>query len=49
MDELDLNEQQLVRRQKLAELRSMGVDLVQGYYIGRPESELGSNMRWPLV
>ncbi|MBI4983939.1 MAG: EAL domain-containing protein [Rhodocyclales bacterium] len=33
----------------LEELRAMGIDLAQGYYIGRPESELGRNMRWPLI
>jgi diguanylate cyclase (GGDEF)-like protein len=32
----------------LAELRAMGVELAQGYYVGRPESRLGENMRWPL-
>ena len=33
----------------LAELRRMGIELAQGYYIGRPEKELGGNLRWPLV
>jgi diguanylate cyclase (GGDEF)-like protein len=33
----------------LAELRDMGIELAQGYYVGRPESRLGDNMRWPLV
>lgn len=33
----------------LAELRGMGVELAQGYYVGRPESRLGANMRWPLA
>ena len=33
----------------LAELRSMGIELAQGYYIGRPDKELGGNLRWPMV
>ena len=33
----------------LVALRDMGIELAQGYYIGRPESELGSKMRWPLA
>ncbi|WP_126443922.1 putative bifunctional diguanylate cyclase/phosphodiesterase [Sulfuricystis multivorans] len=33
----------------LDELRSIGVDLAQGYYIGRPQRELGGDLRFPLV
>jgi len=33
----------------LNELRRIGVELAQGYYIGRPERELGGNARFPLV
>lgn len=33
----------------LAELRNMGIEMAQGYYIGRPEKELGGNLRWPMV
>ncbi|MDK9725659.1 MAG: bifunctional diguanylate cyclase/phosphodiesterase [Sterolibacteriaceae bacterium MAG5] len=33
----------------LAELRAMGIEMAQGYYIGRPEKELGGNLRWPMV
>jgi len=32
----------------LDELRDIGVDLAQGYYIGRPERELGGNLRFPI-
>ncbi|HEX8987358.1 MAG TPA: bifunctional diguanylate cyclase/phosphodiesterase [Rhodocyclaceae bacterium] len=31
----------------LAELRAMGVELAQGYYVGRPDSRIGGG-RWPL-
>ncbi|WIM05623.1 MAG: EAL domain-containing protein [Candidatus Nitricoxidivorans perseverans] len=30
-------------------LREMGVELAQGYFIGRPEKELGGNLRWPMA
>lgn len=33
----------------LAALNGMGIEMAQGYYIGRPEKELGANMRWPMV
>jgi len=33
----------------LAELRAMGIELAQGYYIGRPEKALGDKLRWPLA
>ncbi len=33
----------------LDELRTIGIDLAQGYYIGRPERILGSNLRFPVV
>lgn len=33
----------------LGELRAIGVDLAQGYYIGRPERELGAKLRFPLL
>lgn len=29
-------------------LRDIGIDLAQGYFIGRPERELGSKMRFPM-
>jgi diguanylate cyclase (GGDEF)-like protein len=32
----------------LEELRSIGVGYAQGYYIGRPDRVLGSNMRFPI-
>lgn len=34
--------------QVLTELRAIGVDYAQGYYIGRPERILGSNLRFPI-
>jgi diguanylate cyclase (GGDEF)-like protein len=33
----------------LDELRKMGIELAQGYYVGRPQQELGGKLRWPLV
>lgn len=33
----------------LGELRNIGVDLAQGYFIGRPERVLGGNLRFPMV
>ncbi|MGE5466788.1 MAG: putative bifunctional diguanylate cyclase/phosphodiesterase [Ignavibacteria bacterium] len=34
----------------LAELRAMGVELAQGYYVGRPQSEIGGDtLRWPFA
>ncbi|CAG0953322.1 partial Cyclic di-GMP phosphodiesterase PdeF, partial [Rhodocyclaceae bacterium] len=33
----------------LDELRKMGIEMAQGYYIGRPEKDLGGNLRWPMV
>lgn len=33
----------------LGELRKMGIEMAQGYYIGRPEKDLGGNLRWPMV
>lgn len=33
----------------LAVLQEMGVELAQGYFIGRPERELGGNLRWPMA
>jgi diguanylate cyclase (GGDEF)-like protein len=33
----------------LGELRKIGVDLAQGYYIGRPERELGAKLRFPML
>ncbi len=32
----------------LDELNKIGVELAQGYYIGRPERELGGNLRFPI-
>jgi EAL domain-containing protein (putative c-di-GMP-specific phosphodiesterase class I) len=33
----------------LDELRRMGIENAQGYFIGRPEPELGGKLRWPMV
>lgn len=33
----------------LAELRGMGVELAQGYYVGRPDSRIAPNPRWPFT
>ena len=32
----------------LETLREIGIDMAQGYYIGRPERELGSKMRFAM-
>jgi diguanylate cyclase (GGDEF)-like protein len=33
----------------LDELRAMGIELAQGYYVGRPDSHIGENPRWPFI